>query len=232
MGDSLPAHNNRFMAQGLVPGIRLRMEVSVGGGVESHATSVEDVTAEGITILTPMKHLRARPFPSGTVVHAAYVHDRMRWRFLTQFNGVSPAGDLSYLRAPATIESSEQRGHFRLQTAVKPIAIYRLVIDAQRAAGDASHEIEGTIVDLSEGGICFTTRQAAHAGERIGLQTNLPESGQIHARLRVTGVEEPVSGNRNRRVHCQFTEISQADRDRIARYLMRRQLEMRRRGLL
>ena len=29
-----------------------------------------------------------------------------------------------------------------------------------------------------------------------------------------------------------FTDISQGDRDRIARYLMRRQLEMRRRGLL
>jgi hypothetical protein len=34
------------------------------------------------------------------------------------------------------------------------------------------------------------------------------------------------------RVHCEFTDISRAGRDVIARYMMRRQLEMRRRGQL
>lgn len=220
------------MAQGLVSGTRLRMEVSVNGGVESHVTSVEDVSEAGITILTPMKNLRSRPFAKGTVVHAAYIHDRKRWRFLTQFTGTSPGGEVSHLCAPATIESSERRSSFRLQSAVKPTAIYRLVIDSENSEDEEPQALEGTIVDLSEGGLCFTSRQLAIAGERLGIQANLPESGQIHARVRVTGVDEPVSGNRNRRIHCQFIDISQADRDRIARYLMRRQLEMRRRGLL
>lgn len=232
MGDSLPAHNNPFMAQGLVPGTRLRMEVSVESGVESHVTSVEDVSEAGITILTPMKNLRTRPFAKGTVVHAAYVHERRRWRFLTQFTGSGPGGQFSQLRAPVRIEDSEQRGFFRLQTAVKPTSIYRLVMDAGRVADDEPQTLEGTIVDLSEGGICLTSRQLALAGERLGIQVDLPESGRIHARIRVTSVEEPIAGNRNRRIHCQFTDISQGDRDRIARYLMRRQLEMRRRGLL
>ena len=232
MGDSLPARNNPFMAQGLVPGTRLRMEVSVRGGVESHVTSVEDVSEDGITILTPMKSLRSRPFAEGTVVHAAYVHERRSWRFLTQFATTTGAGEFSLLLLPGTIQDSEQRGTFRLQTAVKPTSIYRMVIDSERGADEEPQTLEGTIVDLSEGGVCFTTRQLALAGERLGILAELPESGPINARVRVTSIEEPVPGNRNRRVHCQFTDISQGDRDRIARYLMRRQLEMRRRGLL
>ena len=232
MGGSSPAHNNPFMAQGLIPGTRLRMDVSVADGVESHVTSVEDVSEEGITILTPMKNLRTRSFARGTVVHAAYVHQRRRWRFLTEFTGTGLDGPLSVLSMPAEIEDADQRGTFRLQTAVKPISIYRLVVDAESASLDEPQTLQGTIVDLSEGGACFTTRQVASVGERLGIHAELPESGQIHARVRVTGVEEPRDGNRNRRVHCQFLDISQRDRDRIARYLMRRQLEMRRRGLL
>lgn len=232
MGHSSPAHNNPFMAQGLVAGTRLRLDVSVNGGVERHVTSIEDVSEHAITILTPLKTLRTRPFAKGTVVHASYVHQRRRWRFLAQFTGASPNGELSQLSIPAKIEDADQRNSFRLQTAVKPIAIYRLVIAAESVAQEEPQALEGTIVDLSEGGVCFTTRQSALPTERLGIQAELPGAGQIHARVRVAGIEEPVAGNRNRRIHCQFTDISQADRDRIARYLMRRQLEMRRRGLL
>ena len=208
------------------------MDVAVPGGVESHTAPVEDVSSNGNTILTPMKNLRLRAFAKGTHLHAAYVQERRRWRFVSEFTGASPMGGLSYLSAPGSIERTERRASFRLTTAVKPIVLYRLVLDPERVADEEPQTLEGTIVDLSEGGICFTSRDSARAGERLGLRADLPGAGEIHARLRVTGVDDPAQGNRNRRIHRQFTDISQGDRDRIARYLMRRQIEMRRRGLL
>jgi c-di-GMP-binding flagellar brake protein YcgR len=107
--------------------------------------------------------------------------------------------------------------------------VYRLVVDAETEEPEL---VEGTIVDLSEGGCCFSTRSFAMPGERFGLHAVLPEAGEIHARMRVTFIRDPQPGNRNRRLHCEFTDIGRADRDIIARYLMRRQLEMRRRGQL
>lgn len=232
MGDSLQPRKNPFMAQGLIPGVRLRLDVTVGDQQESHVTAVEDVSSSDIAILTPMKQLRSRAFAAGTLVHASYIHDRKRFRFVSEFTGISSDGAVSHLRLPATIEVIERRSSFRLQTAIRPLAIYRLVIDGQNLPEDPSNQIEATVADISEGGLCLTTRQPVRTGERLGFHAALPEAGEIRARLRVTDVDEPAKGNLTRRVHCQFTDISLADCDRIARYLMRRQLELRRRGQL
>lgn len=229
MGGLRSPRKNPFMAQGLLPGVTLRLDVSSGGEGESHVTRVEDVDAERIAILVPMRGLRPRPFASGTLVHAHYIHQQKRWMFVTEVEGHSPDGMHEYLRSPGAIESIERRRNFRLPAAIKPESLYRLVIDADT---DEPEIIEGTIVDLSEGGCCLSTRSFAMAGERFGLQATLPEAGPIQARMRVTSVDEPAPGNRNRRLHMEFTDISRAHRDVIARYMMRRQLEMRRRGQL
>lgn len=230
MGASLPQRKNPFMAQGLLPGITLRLDVSSGREGETHVTRVEDVDNERIAILVPMRGLRPRPFPSGTLVHAHYIHQRKRWLFVTEVVGHSPDGLHEYLRLPGAVESMERRRTYRLPVAIKPESLYRLVIDA--AEPSSEEPLDGIIVDLSEGGCCITSRKLVLAGERLGLHAILPGAGEIHARLRVTGVREPAPGNRMHRVHCEFTDISRAGRDVIARYMMRRQLEMRRRGQL
>lgn len=219
---------NPFMAQGLMPGITLRLDVSSGGEGETHVTRVEGVE-ENIAILVPMRGLRPRPFTAGTLVHAHYVHQQKRWMFVTEVEGHSPDGMFEYLRLPAAVESTERRRNFRLPAAIRPESIYRLVVDAETEEPEL---LEGTVVDLSEGGCCISTRSFAIPGERLGLNALLPEAGEIQARMRVNTVRDPERGNRNRRLHCEFTDISRAHRDVIARYMMRRQLEMRRRGQL
>lgn len=228
MGGLPLQRKNPFMAQGLAPGITLRLDVSSGGAGETHVTRVEDVD-DRIAILVPMRGLRPRPFGAGTLVHAHYVHQQKRWMFVTEVEGHSDDGMFEYLRLPAAIESTERRRNFRLPAAIRPDAIYRIVVDAET---EGPHVLDGTIVDLSEGGCCISTRDAGSVGERLGFLANLPEAGQIQARMRVNTVRDPERGNRNRRLHCEFTEISRAHRDVIARYMMRRQLEMRRRGQL
>ncbi len=227
-GLSLP-RKNPFMTQGLQPGITLRLDVSAGRHGESHVTRVEDIDGERIAILVPMRGLRPRPFPAGTLVHAYYIFQQKRWRFVTEVEGHSPDGMYEYLRLPPAIESTERRRNYRLPAAIRPETVYRMVIEADSTE---EVEIEGTIVDISEGGCCLSTRAYAAPGERLGLHAILPEAGSIRARMRVTFVREPAPGNRNNRLHCEFTDISRADRDVIARYMMRRQLEMRRRGQL
>lgn len=233
MGASPHQRKNPYMVQGLLPGLTLRMALSRREDADALVTRVEDVSDERIEVLVPMQKLRPRPLAAGTIVHAAYVHQRKRFRFVTEVLGHSADGELEYLRAPGLIESSERRGTFRLETSIKPSSLYRLVIDPNNMSEDDQPNIEGTVVDLSEGGLCFSTPAALQAGERLGIQAAVGEAGaDIRARMLVTSVDEPRMGQRNRRVHCKFTDISVADKDKVARYLMRRQIEMRRRGQL
>ena len=232
MGASPQPRKNPYMAQGLAPGLTLRLAVSRREDAEFLVTRLEDVSDAAIEVLTPMRKLRTTTIPVGTRVHAAYVYQRKRWRFNTQVTGVSTDGSLLFLGLPDDIQCSERRSTFRLETSIKPQSLYRLVIDPEDLPEDPAPNIDGTVVDLSEGGLCLSTPARLISGERLGIQASLGEGHEFTARMQVTGVDDPPSGHRNRRVHCRFTDISRADRERVAKFLMRRQLEMRRRGQL
>ena len=232
MGALSQPRKNPYVMYGLVPGTTLRMEVAARGLVESLATRVEEVDGEVIGVLVPIVRLKPRPSAAGTVVHAQYLFRNRRWTFESAVTGHSPDGTVEFLAAPKEIDSHERRASYRLETALKPKALYRLVVDAATVADDDDGQIVGTVVDLSEGGVCLSTRESLRQGERLGIQLDLPHVGKIHARMRVQGVDSPRRDQVAHRVHCIFTDIGLSDRDRVARYVMRRQIEMRRRGQL
>jgi c-di-GMP-binding flagellar brake protein YcgR len=235
MGALSQPRKNPFMAQGLLPGLTLRLAVSRREDADYLVTQLEDVSDSAIEVLVPMRRLRATPLATGTRVFATYVYRRKQWRFITEVTGTNPEGTVQYLRLPGNIESSERRTAFRLETSIKPAALYRLVIDKDampEEGGEENPNIDATIVDLSEGGLCLSSAARFMSLERLGVQASLGDAQEFTARMIVTGVEDPAAGRRNRRVHCHFTDISRADREKVAKFLMRRQLEMRRRGQL
>ena len=226
---SLP-RKNPFEGQGLVPGLTLHLEFTVGERCEALVTQVQEVDEKSVTVLVPMQHLRKRPVPVGQPLGASYVHQRLQFHFVSSVREHSDDGELQVLAAPRFIQSSERRRAFRLQTALRPTALYRIVVNGANPLDDDQDVLEGTLVDISEGGACLSSRLETTIGERFGLQVDLPAVGRITTRLRVAGIEEPLDGQRNRRIHCAFIDLGRMDRERIAKYLMRRQLEMRRRG--
>ncbi len=232
MGALSQARENPYRAQGLLPGLPLRIQVQTGDGVETLATRVEDVNDERLVVLVPMQRLRQRPLPPSAVVRCEYFFRGRRWRFATEVRGTSADGQHQLLAIPAGIEDSDRRSYFRLSTALQPISVYRLVLDRESLEADPETSLACTVVDLSEGGVCLSSKTRATVGDWLGIHLDLPLCGEIKARMRVVAVDPPPPGNRNYRIHCVFSDISRADRDRIARFLMRRQLEMRRRGQL
>lgn len=230
MGISSLPRKNPFEGQGLVPGLTLHLEFTVGEHSEALVTQVQEVNEGSVTVLVPMQRLRKRPLPDGQPIGASYVHQRLQFHFVSSVREHSDDGELEVLAAPRFIQSSERRRAFRLETALRPASFFRIVVNGENTFDDDQDALEGTLVDISEGGACVSSRIATTIGERFGLQVDLPAIGRITARLRVAGIEEPLDGRRNRRIHCAFIELGRADREGIAKYLMRRQLEMRRRG--
>lgn len=232
MGALPSQRKNPFKAQGLVPGVPLRMEVSVGNAVDTLSTRVDDVDEQMLSVLVPMLRLRTRPLPIGAFVRATYVASNRRWRFLSEVTGVSLDGNIQYLELPASIESSDRRTVFRLGTALRPETVYRVAVNSDQGAEPRQDKLDATVIDLSEGGVCLSSRQDAEMGEWLGIVVRLPLIGDVTARMKVTGTELPRPGQLNHRIHCQFAEITRGDRDKIARFVMRRQIEMRQRGQL
>jgi hypothetical protein len=134
------------------------------------------------------------------------------------------------LALPRLIESLDKRRADRMPTMLEPLSLYRLRVDPDREEREPI-AVRCTIVDLSEGGLCLSTRTHLEPGEWLGLVTELPGGhGEFQARMRVVGIDR-ARGARDR-VHCQFVGLDQARRDAIARTLMRLQVEMRRKGRL
>lgn len=239
MGASLPSRKNYFRAEGVVPGLKIQLELNVGNRTELYASQVEDVDGERLGVLVPMVRLQRRPLPSGSLVRVSFVHNKRRRRFVTEVVGHSANGMVDYLQLPPRVEDSDRRQSFRLDTNLKPRHLYRLVIEpqpedetAEAPGNEDSAALPGVVVDISEGGICLSTRAAIERGDRLGILVDLPEVGELQAHLQVSGVEDPTRERLNRKVHCKFTGLTRRERDLIARFLMRRQLELRRRGQL
>ena len=232
MGGLLPAHNNRFRAHGLRPGTALRLNVDLGDRVETFATRVEDVEERVLTVLTPMQRFRDRPILRGTAVHALYTYEKRLYGFVTESLGVSVDGDFQYLRPPDAIESTDRRRAFRLAESLRPESVYRLIVDPARSDEPGGLILKCTIVDISEGGVCLSSRHPAVDGECLGIHVDLPAVGDLKLRMRVVGTEPPPKGQFNHRIHCVFVDLGRFERDRIARYLMKRQLDLRQRGRL
>ena len=232
MGGSLPAHNNRFSAQGLRPGTALRLNLDRGDRVETFATRVEDLDERVLTVSTPIERFHDRPIGRGTAVHALYTHEKRFYGFVTESLGVSVDGDFQYLAPPDAIQSTDRRSAFRLEESLRPHSVYRLLVDPERSDEPGGLVLKCSIIDISEGGVCLSSRHAAVDGEWLGIHIDLPAIGDLKLRMRVAGAEPPPKGQLNHRLHCVFVDLSRLERDRIARYLMKRQLDLRHRGRL
>ncbi len=232
MGVSSQPRKNPYVAQGLLPGTTLQIALVNWEDEDPLVTRVESVSEEQIEVLVPMKKLQLRPLASGEVLRASYMHRQRPFCFMTEVVGDASGGALQCLRSPGLIESPDRREAFRLETSIPPLSLYRLVIDAARLAEFGDNSLEGTVVDLGESGLCLSSSASVRVGERLGIHASLGEAGEFMARMQITEIVGPRAGQRNRRLHCRFTDISPADADRIARFLIRRQLELRRRGQL
>ncbi len=223
--------SNPFERDGLVPGIALTLIIEREGTVQSLATRIEEVAADRITILSPMRRLRLRPNPSGTWVRAEFRVGRRTLSFETKVTGHDDRGDCEFLAMPARLDNAERRDAFRLSVALRPTALLR-ILPADESGEEKVEPVNATVVDLSAGGMCLVTKHAGPMDGALRVRFTIGEFGEIQADARVVSIEEPAAGYANTQVHCQFVGLGSKDRDRIVRFLYKQQLAMRQSGRL
>lgn len=130
------------------------------------------------------------------------------------------------IAVPYNIKKIQQRAFVRLDAAL-PVQI------ANIENGQVVDEplINAVTKDISGGGIQIATTRQWETGANLLVTVDYPEIGPITLKSEVIRVQQPQPDRVLFWVGIKFLEISERDRGNIIKFIFKKQLEQRRKGL-
>ncbi len=131
------------------------------------------------------------------------------------------------LEHPTEADHSERRQFYRLLTTLEPRYAARVSTE-----GEELERVEARILDLSGGGMQLHTRHWLPVGARLRLIFALENDPQdVDALATVLSVVRPGASRAFYRVHCRFIDLARSERERIVRFIFRKQIDFRKKGV-
>jgi len=127
---------------------------------------------------------------------------------------------------PVDVQKNQQREFVRFDIAL-PVVV-------QCPADDESDEIvpmKLTTKDLSGGGLQVICNQKMKLGKKIQLTLDFLECGSLKIDGDVVRIHQPQAERKLYWISIKFLGISEIIRDKISRFIFRKQLEQRQKGL-
>ena len=90
-----------------------------------------------------------------------------------------------------------------------------------------------TTVDISGGGLCFLTNDPIEAGQILDVEINMPERDPVFCQVKVVRLQQP-DGKKltTTKVFSSYLDITETQRDRIVSYVLEKQRELIKKGLI
>ncbi|MGD9806947.1 MAG: flagellar brake protein [Deferribacterales bacterium] len=200
---------------------KLLIEVKVGDHAGVYDSRIEDMDKSSLHISMPSEKGVTIPLKPNTKLHVSYVMDRGRLSFKTVVEDrfMDPLPMLKVTK-PDLLFREELRSFFRVDTRI-PV---KLMVDIDEGDIIKQKLFEGKIIDMSGGGCRVFTPAPIKKGDvfEMFFQGELEklESVKVEAK-RIRKVEE------NFEVGSEFYGISQSERDKVIKYVFKRQVELR-----
>ena len=185
----------------------------------SFDSAVRDVRGDRVHILPPRE--ASRELYAGKQIEVLAQIEDVAYRFISQI--LTLDGDCVIAR-PSDMRPVEKRQHYRLQIGLVPS--YGAVTD-NNGVDDRSTRL--TVVDISAGGVQFVSRNAFAPGTRVHMWLPI-EDYRVDCVVEVIHARTPAKGRSNFRYNGRFSSISTEDQEHVARFVFRKQLELRRRA--
>lgn len=186
-------------------------------GQRSFESAVVEVAGDRVRIEPPEEGADLYP---GKQVDVTVLIDEVPYQFVSRV--VVMQGTFS-ISLPGDIRLIEKRQHYRLPRGISPTysaLCNELGVDERR--------VRLTVIDISAGGLQFVSREEIGNGRLVHMW--LPLDGyRIDCIAQVLDTRLPEPGRSNHRYHGQFTMLLRDDRERLARWVFSKQLELRRR---
>lgn len=183
---------------------------------------VEEINPRHLLIAMPVAKGVPVLLPPGTAFHGRVVESGTVWLFASTFLDKRPSPVPVWVIAPPRdFRKIQLRAFVRLETAL-PVEV--------KIFGADLPPVTATTKDIGGGGLQIATKLALEPGVRLQIIIDLPGVG------RMSTLGDVVRADFDERLNIstagiKFVEISERERDKIIKYIFKKQLERRQKGL-
>lgn len=208
----------------LSPGLAVEL-IALEGKYEGHyRTRIEEVGEKLLLVGAPFDNGELVPLREGTKVKLTFWDETAVYSFEGKImQRIAVPVPMFVLELPDTVDKVQRRNYVRVP-ALFPI-MFRMV-----TREGLSDLYQATMIDLSGGGLRFSTRERVENKSLLYIQISLP-TGEIQSPVRVIRVEK-IEDTKLYSVSTEFYEISERERDKIIRCVFDKQRAMRKKGLV
>lgn len=211
-----------------IPGMRVQIQTIARRTVQTHTATIQDVYDGAVDIAVPPEALRDFWRVPGQAVVAYLNHAGKRYIFDTDVVDVAETPcPLVRVRSPQLVFPFDERTSYRLRKVIEPRAA--LLLDP---AQPAPRPVSLAVLDLSAGGLQAVIQEPAAPGNLLQIDLPLPPYGVVRTYAEVLRVRRPEAPGQPYRLHAQFVNLAEPDRQRIIRFVFEEQSRLRGKGLL
>ncbi len=130
------------------------------------------------------------------------------------------------IAAPYNIKKIQQRAFVRVDAAL-PVQITELIEGQEVEAA----KVSAVTKDVSGGGLQIATSHLWPLGTELIVHIDFPGAGPVLLRSKVMRIQQPQPDRTIFWIGIKFLEINEKDRGNIIKFIFKKQLEQRRKGL-
>lgn len=197
------------------------------GLVEQYRSRIEDIHADNMVIAMPMAKSLPVLLPRGEVFFGRVVANFAAFEFTSSLiaKQMHPL-PVWIIAVPYNIKKIQQRAFVRVDAAL-PVLITEM-IDGQESE---SANISAVTKDISGGGLQIATSHLWPIGTELMVHVDFPGAGPVVLRSKVMRIQQPQPDRSMFWIGIKFLEINEKDRGNIIKFIFKKQLEQRRKGL-
>jgi c-di-GMP-binding flagellar brake protein YcgR len=208
----------------LILGLAIELDVLEGEYKGKYRTRIEEVGESILVVGAPFKQREVVPLREGTKVTLTFWDESAAYSFEGKIlQRIAVPIPMLVLELPRSVAKVQRRNFVRVA------ALYPLSFRSVTKEG-LSDTQQGTLLDLSGGGMRFLTKNHLESNALIFVQLSLPK-GDLQTPVRVRRAVKIEDSNRYT-VSVEFHDISERERDQIITCVFDIQRTMRKKGLL
>jgi len=212
---------------------KITLVVLEGRNAGSYPSRVEDIGLDAVVVAAPTHRGAVLRLDEGDPVRIQLVRQDGVYKLDTVVESVIVYPfPMLQLTKPVEVVRDQRRRYARVDVSLP--ARYRRVDHGDRTKGRLVPH-KGTVMNVSGGGALIVTWQSRHdleIGSEVDVELELP-CGKVSVKGVVVRLSTGQTENgRVQEIAVEFKEIDERQRDMLARYVLQRQIELRRKGLL
>ncbi len=208
---------------------RVQLNILEGPYQGNYYSRIEDlVSDEAIVVALPLAVDNSPVLVSvGEKINVFYWDSMAQYAFearvINRKGGVIPTITLERY---SEVQRMQRRSYFRIP------AMFRVVFNIERDGQSAELQLnEGQTLDISGGGMLLSTNVQLELGDNLPLRLYLPDHECMVATGRVERLEYLESAGLYR-AGIVYVTIHENDRDKIIAFVFKKEIELRKKGLL